>query len=211
MALGRLRAALGLDHKRPLLYLAKANSIYTGLETHPTIFVACNPALPVLYQQIQDATGSQALVGTGVKGASQARDLKFSILTTSLECERMMVQGLCDASPEQAPSIIAAAMMQPILVGGGNKPLLGLKNALPAGCCSSDANASLLDSTSRKKTFNWHYTLDRKIFVSMPSTPVAHTSIANLTPLTTVGFEVSITINKQPPGAWSQTVYILVR
>ena len=46
---------------------------------------------------------------------------------------------------------------------------------------------------------------------SVPTTPFAKTTIAGLTPLTEVGFEVSVTVNKQPPGAWSQTVSVLVR
>jgi hypothetical protein len=40
---------------------------------------------------------------------------------------------------------------------------------------------------------------------------VATTTIANLTPLTTVGFQVSVTVHKQLPGAWTPLVYILVR
>jgi hypothetical protein len=40
--------------------------------------------------------------------------------------------------------------------------------------------------------------------------PVAQTSISGLTPLTTVGFRVSVNVNKQPPGEWSQVVSILV-
>jgi hypothetical protein len=44
----------------------------------------------------------------------------------------------------------------------------------------------------------------------LPPTPIAKTSIANLTPLTTVGVQVSVSVNQRPQGPWSQTVSILV-
>src|SRR5262249_20344431 len=92
------------------------------------------------------------------------------------------------------------------------KPLLALKNGLPSGTVLLEANSRLLDGTSRKKTYHWQFTSDLgKSFSPMPSTPVARTSIANLTPLTTVFFQVAVTVNQQAQGPWSQTVSILVR
>ncbi len=77
-----------------------------------------------------------------------------------------------------------------------------------------EANASLLalenESGSRNLTFNWQSTLDGKTFTSQPSTPISRTSIANLPPLTEVGFRVCITDSKGT-GAWSQVVTVLVR
>ena len=49
-----------------------------------------------------------------------------------------------------------------------------------------------------------------KTFTGLPSTPVGRTSVSGLTPLVTAGFEVSVTVNKQPQGPWSQTINILV-
>jgi hypothetical protein len=210
MALRRLRAALGLDSKRPLVFLSQCNAIYTGLEENKTLFVTPNPALAVMLQQIQDATAAQQLVGK-VKGAGATRDAKFGVLRTSMESQRMMVQGLCDQSPDQAAALIAAAAMKGVAVGTRHKELLALKNGLPSGTVLLDANARLLDSTSRHKTYNWESTVDGKTFSPMPSTPNPKTSIVNLTPLTTVGFRVSVTVSKQPQGAWSQVVSILVR
>ena len=92
------------------------------------------------------------------------------------------------------------------------KALLAAKSVLPSGTVQLDANAKLLDGTNRRKTFNWRMTLDgEKTFIGLPSTPVGQTLVSGLTPLTTVGFQVSITLHKQPPGPWSQTISILVR
>jgi hypothetical protein len=208
----RMRAALGLNTDSPLVFLSQANAIYTGLETNKTLFAAPNPQLSVLLEQIQDATKAQQNMSK-LKGAAAARDASFRILATSLESERMMVQALCDASPEQAATLIAAASMISVADARGfAKPLLTLKNGQPPGTVLVNANAGLLDSTYRRKTFHWQFTIDAgKSFSPLPSTPVARTSIANLTPLTTVGVQVSVTANQQPQGPWSQTVSILVR
>jgi hypothetical protein len=208
----RMRAALGLNTESPLVFLAQASAIYTGLETNKALFAAPTPQLPVLLAQIQDATKAQQNMSK-LKGASAARDASFRILVTSLESERMMVQALCDANPEQAATLIAAAsMISAAGAGGFPKPLLALKNGRPPGTVLVNANAGLLDSTSRRKTFHWQFTIDAgKSFSPLPSTPIARTSIANLTLLTTVGVQVSVTVNQQPQGRWSQTVSILVR
>ena len=62
-----------------------------------------------------------------------------------------------------------------------------------------------------KHFFSWEYTTDGKTFLGMPSTPEANTTMSGLTPLTTVGFRVAVTVAKRPMGPWSQVVNILVR
>ena len=207
----RMRAALGLNVEKPLVFLSQASAIYTGLEANKALFGAPTPQLPVLLGQIQDATTAQQEVGK-VKGASAARDASFRILVTSLESERMMVQALCDTNPEQAATLIAAAsMVSAADTGRSTKPLLALRNGLPSGTVLVDANAGSLDRTYRRKTFHWQFTIDAgKSFSPLPPTPIARTSIANLTPLTTVGVQVAVTVSQQPQGPWSQTVTILV-
>jgi len=206
----RLRVALGLSRWKPLVFLAEAGAIYTGLDENKALFLDCNPALPVLFSHIEDATSAQRDVGR-IKGAGAVRDAKFAILRTSLESERMMVQALCDASPEQAPALIAAASMKSVACGAYQKPLLAVKNGPGSGAVLLDANAGLLEGTRRLKVFNWRCTKGGGLsFLSMPSTPSAQTEIAGLTPLTMVGFQVAVTVRRQPQGPWSQTVSILV-
>ncbi len=209
MALGRLRAALDADIKRPLLFLSQSTNVYTGLYNHAGLFPNPNPALPLFLTQIQTATSAQQLLAT-VKGTG-ARDAAFRVVHTSLKSQLCMVNGLCDASPEQAATLINASAMKAVSPRTYQKELLSLANSVTSGTVLLDANVSLLDSTSRRKTINWESTLDGKNFSAMPSTPTGKTSLANLTPLTLVGFRVSVTVNKQPQGPWSQVVTILVR
>jgi hypothetical protein len=213
MALGRFRVVLGLDRKNPTRFLSLCHSIYTGLATHPSTFVLPTPELSTLFTQLQNANSAQQLVATRVRGAVEARDAQFALLGTSMEMERMMVQALCDAAPaEQAPSIAALASMRGYAVTVAHKDLLAAKNITPSGSALLIANATLLEATTRRKTFNWGYTLDGgRTTLYLPSTPVARTTVANLVPLTMVGFTVSVTVNKRPPGAWTPFVYLLIR
>jgi hypothetical protein len=205
----RLRAKLGLDPRKPLVFLSKANAICNGLGDK-TLFPTPVPPVATLQLQIQNATTAQQNMGT-VKGAGPARDAAFQIVGTSLESERMMIQGLCDVNPEQAATLIAAAAMTPSAIGLHNKALLAAKTGPTSGTVLLEANASLLDDTNRKKFFNWQGTLDGgKTFFAMPSTPTGQTSIGNLVPLATIGFQVSVTVHKQPQGPWSQIVYFVV-
>jgi len=204
----RLRVTLGLTPNKPLVFLAQADDIYTGLSGNPTLFPNCNPTAPVLLGQIQDAKTAQQNVGK-IKGASAVRDAKFKIVVTSLESERMMVQWLCDATPDQAASLIAAARMTSVTIPARQKPLLGARNG-PSGTVLLEANASLLDGTHRRKTFNWRMTTDgEKTFTGLPSTPVGKTTVSGLTPLTTYYFRFRATTRKGS-GAYSQVVSLLV-
>jgi hypothetical protein len=119
------------------------------------------------------------------------------------------VGGLCAASPESAATLIGAAGMKVAALGMRSKPILAAKLGVPAGTVLLEANAGLLSKTRGRKCFNWAYTLDGKIFVALPSTPKAKTSVAGLPLLALVGFRVSVT-DKNGDGPWSQVVSILV-
>ena len=96
----RMRVGLGVDIRTPLPFLERSSEIYTGLDDNKTTyFTSCNPVLPELSQYIQDATTAHKNVGK-ISGAVPVRSAKFQVLLTALESECMMVQALCDASPE---------------------------------------------------------------------------------------------------------------
>ena len=78
------------------------------------------------------------------------------------------------------------------------------------GIADAKREAALARQGKRKTFFNWQSTVDGKTFVSLPSTPLSKTTLADLTPLTTYGFRVSVTGSNGVMGPWSQVVAFLV-
>jgi hypothetical protein len=211
----RVRAVLGVDkHKIPAL-VARAQGIYNGMDADKVTYAGANPALPAFLTMIVNLTTAQQAVRTGLKGAAAARDVQRDILWTGMDTQRIFVQGLADAAPSRAVSLIQNAGLLVAQFTGHPKALLTLSLGKAPGSVECDANVSLLVGAGaprphQRRFFNWGYTLDgAKTFVTVPSTPTGKTTITNLPLLTQVGVRVNLN-NMTGPGEWSQVVYILI-
>jgi hypothetical protein len=150
---------------------------------------------------------------TRAKGTAKARNVQLGILVGMLEAELTYVQGCADkrSTPDEAAATIEAAALSVARVGDHAKALLAVTQGATSGSVDLDAYAKALTGGKQRKTFfNWQCTSDMKTFVSLPSTPKHKTSVANLTPLTTYGFRVSVTNSDGIVGEWSQVVGFLV-
>jgi hypothetical protein len=208
----RVRGILRLDHSSTASVLGRAYAVINGMGADPIRFSAPVPPLPTLKGQTAKVELAEHVAATRVKGAAAARNVERQHLVQMLETERSYVQTLCDASPDQAVAILEAAGMVAAPTPVRNEPILKVTVGVQSGTVNLDANATVLAGRSGKKTcFNWQWTTDGgQTFDSAPVTPHARTTIANLAPLTMVGFRVSVTDIKGP-GAWSQIVTILVQ
>lgn len=213
-AIRRARAALMIDTEKTSSVMGRAKGMNAGMGANVPLFPAPNPALSVIVAQTVVVDKAEVVAATGVKGGAAARNVQLGILVGMLEMEMGYVQSVADKSstPEQAVSTIEAAGLTVARVGSHTKPILGVKQGPQAGSVVLDANAAALTGKGRKKTFfNWAYTVDGgKTFIAMPSTPKAKTTLANLTPLTTVGFRVSVTRSDGTTDEWSQVIAFLV-
>jgi len=90
------------------------------------------------------------------------------------------------------------------------KPIVAAKRAVTPGVVNLFANARLLSTSKRKKTYTWQSTLDGQTFSSAGTTAYARTTVTGLPLLTTVGFRVRVTVGNDEPGPWTQVVSILV-
>ena len=207
----RSRAILRLTRKSTASVLGKAYAVNNGMGADVTRFSAPVPPLATLKDQATKVEVAERLVGTRVKGAAAARNVQRELLVRMLETECSYVQTLCDASPDQAVAIIEAAGLAVAVTPARNQAILKVTLGVPSGTVELHANAASLAGRSGKKIcFNWQWTTDGgKTFTSMPTTPHAKTTIANLQPLTVVGFRVSTT-NTKGPGEWSQIVTTVV-
>lgn len=208
----RIRAILKINRHNTASVLTRAHAVSNGMAADPTRFAAPVPPLALLEAQIAKLDLAEQRTSTRIKGAAAARNVEREALVGMLETQRSYVQTLCDASPELAMAIIAAAGMGVATSAVRDTPILQATLGAISGTVNLDANAGALVGKSGKKAcFNWQWTTDGgTTFHNAPSTPHARTTIEGLTPLTRVGFRVSVTSVKGP-GEWSQVVTLLVQ
>ena len=185
----------------------------TGIGGETALFPLPNPSVSAVQGQVGVVGKAEVVAATRAKGAAAARNVQRTILVGMLEAWVTYVQGIADTSPspDQAVSTILAAGLLVALVGQHNKAILAVTLGPQPGTVALSANAAALTGGSQKKSFfNWQSTIDGKTFVNMPSTPKAKTTLANLTPLSTYGFRVSVTNSDGVAGEWSQIVSLVV-
>jgi hypothetical protein len=210
-SLRRIRVALNLNKYNIPLLMVLAQLIYTAMSGNTAMFPNATTLLGTLASQLAALGAAQQQVKQRVLGAAGARDAKRNLLVLTLEDLRAMVQSLCDASPDQAIALIQAAGMKAVASSVRVKALLAATNGAHPGIVTLVANAALLSSSRKSKSYNWQVTVDGgKTWTAAPSTPYARTTIEGLPYLTTCGFRVSVSVGNAGAGAWSQVVSIPV-
>ncbi len=210
----RARGVLRIKPTKTVSVTGRANCMCSGLANSAALIPTPNPSINALLAQIGVVNKAEILVRTGVHGAAAARNAQRSILVGMMETEVTTVQGYADlcVGLDQAVAVIQAGGLDVALIGSYVKPILSAKQATAGGPVALDANAAVLTGRTSKKTqFNWQSTADGRIFVTLPSTPKSKTTVANLPPLSTYGFRVSVTSSDGTMGEWSQVVFLLIR
>lgn len=211
-AIQRIRVTLGINKRNYPQLLARSKAIYNAMVVNATLFPNAAPPMATLLVLITNFDTAQQATANKAKGTVPVRNAKAALLVTALESEETYVQGLCDASPEQAMELISAAGMQAKKAPLHDKAILQAKLvAGQPGAVQLIGNAALLCAGSKKRpTFNWQSSVDGgKSWATAPSTPHADTVITNLPLGVTAELRVSVTLGKVT-GDWSQAVAILV-
>jgi hypothetical protein len=210
----RARAVMNVDTRSPNEVTGKAKGMNQGIGGNVPLFPTPSPPLSAIMAQTVVVEKASVLATTRAKGTAKARNVQLRILVGLLEAEVLYVQSIADASatPDQAAATIEAAGLTVALVGQYAKPVLAAKQGAVPGGVILEANKRILTGGSQKKSFfNWSYTADGgKTWLALPSTPKVTTSLANLVPLSTYGFRVSLTSSDGIPGEWSQPVFFIV-
>jgi hypothetical protein len=209
----RIRAVLKLPRSNVASLLALARAMVQAFQSNPSLFPQPIPPPATVQAQVQDLDVAQQATVTRTKGTVATRNAKRAVLITSLEAWRAYVQTLCDASPEQAETLITAAGMTVAKVPAHAKPVLGAKLGPVSGTVTLEANATLLVGRGVKKhvAYAWQYSADGgKTWTNAPATPLASTTLAGLAPATTYSFRVAATVSKTV-GEWSQAIAVLVK
>jgi hypothetical protein len=210
----RARAVMNINREKTVSVTGKADAMCTGWENNPGMFPnPSSPSITAIRSQVAVVHKAETLAGTRAKGSASARNVQRSILVHLLEAGVLYVQQIADNSPtlEQAVATIQASALDVALVGSEVKAIIKVRQG-PSGSVRLQGHRAELTADIRGAVFfNWQITSDGgKTFTTLPSTPRAKTSVANLTPLTTYGFRVSVTGPDGVPGEWSQIVNFLV-
>jgi hypothetical protein len=214
MGLRRARGILGVLRADAPAVLKRAKLMDQGLANNTGLFGSPNPPLTVFSNQITLTDKAQVAVGGGGKGLAAARNVQIGILWGMMGSELGYMQSVADAgNPDQAVQTLHLGGVEVADFALHDKAVLTVTQGVTSGLVALAANAgTLLGSANlhRKHFFSWEYTLDGKTFIAMPSTAEANTTQGGLTPLTTVGFRVAVTVSKSPQGPWSQIVNFFV-
>jgi hypothetical protein len=208
----RTRVVLNMKRRKTPELITKAKAIYNAMSAAPTEFPSPVPTMAVFNGQIQELEQAEQATTTRARGTAAVRNAKAAVVVTSLESLQTYVQTLCDASPEQAATLIAAAAMHVALHAKREKAVLAAVTGPTTGDAKLTANRrTLVGKTNKRAAFHWQYSVDGgKTWVSAPSTPLASTLIHGLPPMTLVSFRVAATVAKVI-GDFSQGVTLLVR
>jgi hypothetical protein len=210
----RARAVLKINKKITASVVGRANAMCVGLDDNPTVFTNPSPTTSAIQTQVGIVNKAEVLAATRAKGAASARNVQRNLLAGMLETELTYIQGIVDKSPtwDQAVATIQAGGLLAAIVPNRVKGVLVITQGPTSGSAILDANVTVLTASLKGKFFfNWQSTVDGKTFVTLPPTPNHKTAVANLTPLTSYGFRVSVTNAAGVEGEWSQIVYFLVR
>jgi hypothetical protein len=213
MGMQRARGVLKIKPKSTVSAVGRANAMCVGIDDNASLFSTPAVATSAIQAQVVVVNKCEVVVATRARGSASARDVQRKLLVGMLETELTYLQGIADKAPtyDQAVSILEAGGVLVAIVPPHIKAILEIKQG-PAGSVSLDANVAALTAGLRGKfSFNWESTLDGKSFATLPSTPNHLTTVANLTPMTSYGFRVSVTNAAGVSQPWSQVVYFVVR
>jgi hypothetical protein len=207
-----IRPVLRLNRYSTVAVLARAYAIYSGMAADPVRFADPSPSLSELQAQIAKVEAAYKLSLSRGMGTAAACKVERDALSGMLELERAYVRKLCDASPNEATIIIQAAGMECSTLPTRARPILEVTLGAEPGMVLLRAAVSLLLGGRKKaRFFAWQWTTDGgQTFHDAPPTVHGKTTIANLTPLTFVGFRVKATTGTGS-GEWSPIVSILIR
>jgi hypothetical protein len=164
-----------------------------------------SPVLTLLQTHLDDLTTKQALAKTRASGAVADRDAAKKVVSDDLNNERAYVESVVNADPTNAATIVGDAGMYFRKVTSVSKPPLAVKPGAVTGTVKVVAKA-----TTGGKMNEWQYSTDGgKTWIDVPPTSKATTTIANLTPATTVMFRQRV-FTKTGLSDWGQPVSALI-
>jgi len=174
--------------------------------TNNPYFPNPTPALATLNAAIADLHSAQVATASRAKGTATVRNEKRAVVVGLIQQARGYVQGVADATPESAASIIESAGF------AVRKPPTRGARAFEARQGAVSGSAKLVAvSAGKRSSYEWQYSTDGgKTWILAPVTLQAKTGVTGLASGSTVVFRYRAVL-KGGEGDWSQTVALLVK
>ena len=165
------------------------------------------PSLVALTLAVTELQSAETAALSRAAGAVAVRNEKRTVLIGLLQQLRGYVQGVADASPENAASIIQGAGFA-VRKMPAHKPR---SFEAQQGALSGSAKVTAV-SAGPRSSYDWEYSIDGgKTWVAAPSTIQAKTTVVGLPAATTVLFRYRTVTAKGGQGDWSQATTLLVK
>ena len=164
-----------------------------------------SPALPAITAACKALDDSQAAM-PGNKATTAQRDADYLALLLLLHHELDYVNGVAEqqTSPADAEAVITGAGFSVRKDYARHKDALAATYGLASGAVELDARA-----VAPGACYYWQWSTDQKIWVSLPETRKASTTLTGLTPATTYYFRFRA-LTRKGMTDWSQNVSLLV-
>jgi hypothetical protein len=182
-----------------------AQGIEKSLTNNPS-FPNLAPTLAQLDAAITALAKAQAATHARTMGAVETRNEAQRTLVAILQQLRGTVQGVADATPENAPSIIASAGMSVRKTPARPPRVFNAAPGLNAGTAKLVAA-----SAGHRASYEWEYSADGgKTWVAATPSLQAKTVVSGLPSGNTVQFRYRA-VTKTGTADWSQPVSLLVK
>jgi len=211
----RTRCTIGFARNAWGIITPRTKNIYGGIQGAPTLYP--NPLFLVALLAAIAAyeLAHNNVVATRAKGAATIRAQKRDLLWTILEQANTFVQGLCDASPNDAIILIETACLAVVQESTHTKDgPIQITQAAPGAPVYLQANVKMAKAGrgkgARSTQYNWRGTNNNgQSYAYSKTTPTSRYLLPNVPP-GVWGFQVCIT-DFEGDTEWSQTVAFTVR
>jgi hypothetical protein len=195
---------LGIGHITVHDLIGKTNAILTAM-TGNTSFPSSTPTLATVTSDNTALSNAQSVALTKAKGAAADRNAKRSIVVSDLKLLAAYVQSVADANPADAISLIESAGMS-VRKPSTRQPKqdLALKPGKVSGVVEVAAKAQ-----GPRASHEWQWSADGKTWTTLPTTLQAKTSIAGLTPGSTIYVRHAV-VTKTGVSDFGQVVSMMV-
>ena len=190
-------------HVPDLIKLAQAVvQALTGNAHFPTPV----PPLAAVSTAIANLDAAETATKTRAKGTIEIRDAAYTALVKAMRDLKVYVQGVCDANPDQAATIVASALMNVRKATVRTKHDFIAKHGPTSGSVHLVAKA-----ISHRSAYEWQWTPDGgKTWNAAPATLQAKTTIVGLPLSVNCSFRYRPVL-KTGEADWSQVISFIVQ